>query len=55
MEQMEVQLMVVLHNLVLEGTDSSSTNAGDMILYELNTDDINNKNSWTSRHINISV
>ena len=28
-------------NLVLEGTDSSSTNAGDMILHEINTDDIN--------------
>ena len=28
-------------NLVLECTDSSSTNAGDMILHEINTDDIN--------------
>ena len=28
-------------NLVLEGTDSSLTNAGDMILHEINTDDIN--------------
>ena len=28
-------------NLVLEGTDSSLSNAGDMILHEINTDDIN--------------
>ena len=28
-------------NLVLEGTDSSTSNAGDMILHEINTDDIN--------------
>ena len=28
-------------NLVLEGTDSSSSDAGDMILHEINTDDIN--------------
>ena len=28
-------------NLVLEGTDTSATNAGDMILHEVDTDDLN--------------
>ena len=28
-------------NLILDGTDSSSSNTGDMILHEINTDDIN--------------